>query len=315
MLDRVRPFAILMLWLAWCLGRGVGRAEIAYLTPAADTSLIEIVPAHNFGGSPFFNAGTTQTGTRNHGLLRFEVAAALPAGARISSVELSLEVVGRPADGFAAAVFELRAVRRAWGEGVQVAGSSDHPGLGAPAAEGEADWLECAAGTGAFWTEPGGAWGADVATEVSSEQTIYGVPDSPYVFATSERMVADVQGWLDRPATNFGWMLLPRDESIRFSARRFASREDAGRAPVLTVDYMPPPGFTGVERAGEEVRMKFDLPAGWGCSVETSAAIGPTADWTVVEEVAPPAAATSIVVRARLQSGAHFYRLRLQPPP
>ena len=38
------------------------------------------------------------------------------------------------------------------------------------------------------------------------------------------QMVADVQGWLDNPTTNYGW-ILAGDESGATSAKRFATRE------------------------------------------------------------------------------------------
>ena len=45
-------------------------------------------------------------------------------------------------------------------------------------------------------------------------------------------MVADVQGWLDNPASNFGWLMLG-DETAIVTAKRFDTRESAS-PPVLT---------------------------------------------------------------------------------
>jgi len=53
-------------------------------------------------------------------------------------------------------------------------------------------------------------------------------------------MVADVQGWLDSPATNHGW-LVRGNEGTASTARRFASRQNGfdGFWPRLTVTYTP----------------------------------------------------------------------------
>jgi hypothetical protein len=50
-------------------------------------------------------------------------------------------------------------------------------------------------------------------------------------------MVEDVQGWLDTPSSNFGWILIGPEDSQ--SAKRFDSRENANMQsrPMLTVQY------------------------------------------------------------------------------
>ena len=49
-------------------------------------------------------------------------------------------------------------------------------------------------------------------------------------------MVADVQGWLDNPASNFGWLMLG-DESTNLTAKRFDTRESTS-PPVLAITYI-----------------------------------------------------------------------------
>ena len=50
--------------------------------------------------------------------------------------------------------------------------------------------------------------------------------------------MADVQRWLDDPATNFGWLLLG-DESENQTTKRFDSKEnpDQEDRPILTVEF------------------------------------------------------------------------------
>jgi hypothetical protein len=55
-------------------------------------------------------------------------------------------------------------------------------------------------------------------------------------------MVADVQGWLTNPATNFGWMVLGNEAEVQ-SFRSFHAREatNAALRPALTVTFTPVP--------------------------------------------------------------------------
>jgi len=51
--------------------------------------------------------------------------------------------------------------------------------------------------------------------------------------------VADVQSWVDNPASNFGWMLMSESEDVPGTARRFGSRETSP-VPTLVVTFAPP---------------------------------------------------------------------------
>jgi len=53
-------------------------------------------------------------------------------------------------------------------------------------------------------------------------------------------MVADVQGWLDQPATNFGWILIG-NEAAPTTTKRFDTRESpiSSNRPVLEVAFTP----------------------------------------------------------------------------
>jgi hypothetical protein len=50
-----------------------------------------------------------------------------------------------------------------------------------------------------------------------------------------------VQGWVEEPETNFGWILIG-DEVTRATSKRFSSREDpiVANRPQLTVNFTPP---------------------------------------------------------------------------
>lgn len=229
------PLSFGLLALSFCSFDA--RADTVSLHPSADTTLLEYFSGNNFGGQAWFNAGTTQNGPRNRGLVRFDIAGAVPVGATINSVSLTLEVTGQPVDGDAPSTFGLHRMLVDWGEGT---GTGNPPLLGRPALPGEANWNERLAGS-APWAAPGGLAGVDFAALRSGDAYVYGVIFSPYTFFTAPGLISDVQSWLDQPASNFGWMMMTQDETANFSARRFASREDPFRAPILEIDFTPVP--------------------------------------------------------------------------
>jgi hypothetical protein len=53
-------------------------------------------------------------------------------------------------------------------------------------------------------------------------------------------MVSDVQGWIENPASNFGWMLVNAQETTPATFRAFYSHETATAAlrPQLSLTYV-----------------------------------------------------------------------------
>src|SRR5205814_10629154 len=139
--------------------------------------------------------------TRHRGLFRFDIAGQIPRRSEIIRVDFVVEVTGQPKDGFTPASFGLHRVARPSGEGDKASPDPTHPGLGAPATAGEATWNSRFAFSTNTWMTPGGAVTGDYSPEVSAETTVYGPGDSPYTFASMPALVADVQAWLDSPAT------------------------------------------------------------------------------------------------------------------
>ena len=99
-------------------------------------------------------------------------------------------------------------------------------GDGAPATTNDATWRHRFFDT-IFWTTEGG----DFSGTVSASQSVGAV--GMYTWSSSQ-MRADVQSWLDDPASNFGWLVLG-DESEIATAKRFDTRESAS-PPVLTIN-------------------------------------------------------------------------------
>ena len=178
------------------LGPAAGHADTISLLPVADTTLIEFAPDNNLGGADFFNAGTAGNGNRNRALMLFDPTELIPAGAVITSAQLSLLVVRQPNTGLQNSTFSLRRLLQSWAEGAQVPGE-DGPGIGAPALPEEATLNDRFSG-GTLWAQPGGQAGVDFSTTMSSLAFVGGMGDE-IIFASGPALIADVQFWLDNP--------------------------------------------------------------------------------------------------------------------
>jgi hypothetical protein len=220
-------------------------ADIVVLQPSADTTLIAAAPDNNLGGADFFNGGTTGLSTANRGLLFYDLSSAIPPGAIVTSAELSLSIVRQPNSGIRHSLFSVRRMFQSWAEGAQ--GFEDSPGLGLPAAAGEATWNHRFAG-GAVWSQPGGQEGVDFSPVLSSTALVGSLGDDIF-FTSSPELVADLQAWLDNPASNFGWMIKTESEEMNKTARSFASRE-SGFGPTLTVNFVTVPEPSVLSLAG-----------------------------------------------------------------
>jgi hypothetical protein len=191
-----------------------------------DTTLIESPDGGlaNGAGPDLFAGRTNQSeGARRRALLVFDVAGQLPPGAVIHSARL---VLAASQTREAPVTLALHRVLGAWSEGP----ASAEGGRGAPASTGDATWLHARFDT-ASWATPGG----DFAATPSAAQSVAG--EGFYVWS-SPGLTADVQGWLDDPARNFGWVLVGA-EAIPGSVKRFGSRENTDPAlqPVLEVEF------------------------------------------------------------------------------
>ena len=204
-------------------------AQLANINPIKDNTLYQYDPVEgdvsNALGNHFF-AGATGTAELRRGVLAFDIAGNVPAGSTILGVTLSLNMSRTPTG--TARTVELHKLLADWGEGTSVAPGEE--GEGAPATTNDATWRHRFFDT-IFWTTEGG----DFSATVSADQSVG--PVGVYTWSSSQ-MRADVQSWLDDPASNFGWLVLG-DESEIATAKRFDTRESAS-PPVLTIQFRPP---------------------------------------------------------------------------
>ena len=168
------------------------------------------------------------------GLMAFDIAGSIPAGSSITGVSLELLITNSNDD--QSRDYTLHSVDQDWGEGATVANG----GNGAPALPGDATWLHTFSDT-AFWNTPGGDFNATASATSAVSQTA----GSTAVW-DSAGLVSDVQGWLDSPSSNFGWILIG-DEINDRTARGFGSRDSVTSAgPMLTVTFETVPEPSGL---------------------------------------------------------------------
>jgi hypothetical protein len=203
-------------------------AATVTLHPTQDTAIYSAFPTFNFGGGTTITAGGRPMGGESRGLLLFDIRGSLPAGALIQSASLQMTVVGTPSSGAVNSVFDLNTLSASWAEGT----GSDRGG--SPAGPNAATWNNRFGTSGSPWTTPGG----DFSSSISAFVSILG--DGVYTFR-SPALATDVQGWLNNPATDFGWMLRSESELTSRTIRRFGSHEDIGNSPVLSIQYVMVP--------------------------------------------------------------------------
>jgi hypothetical protein len=312
MVRFLRCFLLFATALAWVSGGSEQvHGSTVVLMPVADTTLIELSPENNLGSAPFVNAGTTGLNTRNRGLFRFDPGSSIPAGSKILSATLIIEVTFEPRSGGQASAFALHRLLKDWGEGDKPS-DAGAPGLGFTATANEATWRDRFAFADQPWSVPGGSAGVDFVLSPSAEEFVYGVDDSPYEFGPSAALRDDVQFWLDQPNENFGWILISRSEEVRFTARRFGSREDPLNAPQLVVQFVSPPVLSITPESSGEVRLQFRAAPGVEYLVESTPGLLP-ANWSTVTNVFFPQS-TEVELKEATTGSQRFYRVTIPDP-
>ncbi|MCI0536822.1 MAG: DNRLRE domain-containing protein [Verrucomicrobiales bacterium] len=282
-----------------------GRGETIELKPTADTTLFQRSPDNNLGAVDSLAVGGIATGPLARALLKFDVAASLPANAKITSARLAFEVVKVPTSGGRPSDFRLHRFLQAWNEGRKAGGP-----MGAAATEGESTWNFRVHPT-IRWSQPGGGAPVEFPATPSASVRIGGV--GRYEMASTSGLVADVQAWLTEPASNFGWILISQAERTPETARRIATREASARGPVLTIEYTTSPSaplhIDRFEIVANEFRLHFTAEPNQSHQVEFSETLT-ASGWSTLTNLAPFVMPTDVVVSDGANRPQRFYRLR-----
>jgi hypothetical protein len=217
--------------------------EVRVLEPVKDNTLYESAKgALSNGAGQHLFAGTTNQGFLRRGLIAFDIAGTVPADSTIDAITLTLNM-SKTNENAGTQTISVHRVLADWGEGSSNASGDEESGTSAAA--GDATWLShsweephcwwnyCIFPPGTLWSTAGG----DFAPTASGSQSVGDIGAYSW---SSTQMVADVQGWLDTPTGNFGW-LLKGNEAASQTAKRFDSREHptVANRPTLTVEYTP----------------------------------------------------------------------------
>jgi hypothetical protein len=227
---RVAP-SLVGLATVLAIAPAVARADIVTVAASLDNTIFSEDGGLSNGAGDYFFAGRTKgtDGTElRRGLVAFDVAGALPPGATINSVTLTLYMSRtRTQD----ETVDLHRILADWGEGTSHADGEE--GKGAAATAGDATWSH-RLWPGTAWSSPGGDFAAS-----PSASAVVGGQNGDYSWS-SAGMVTDVQSWLDSPSSNYGWILIGNEVDTRV-VKRFNSDEssDANRRPELEIDFTP----------------------------------------------------------------------------
>ena len=207
------------------------QVSTATLNPSKDNTIFSELTSNSDAGGKL-TAGRTNVGNLRRALLGFNAAGALPAGAIVTSAQLTLNLNQTTAA--ADASMSLYRLTQDWGEGTSDP-SGSAGGAGVAATVGDATWTArfYDPATPTLWSTAGGSYNA-----TPSATATVGPALGVYTW-TAALLASDVQIWVTTPATNFGWILVG-DEATNQSARRFDSRESAANLrPVLALNYNP----------------------------------------------------------------------------
>jgi hypothetical protein len=204
------------------------------VTPTKDNSIFSEGNNLSDGAGLFFYVGRTNNSAAvqvRRALIRFDVSS-VPANAQIQSVKLTLTTLKAAGNNTTPHNFTLHKLLNNWGEG-----TSSGLGNGSPATTKDATWQNT------FY--PSSNWiinGGDFVNTASAATVgiLNELTEWSSIQAGNIQMLNDVNAWVADVNTNFGW-LIKGEESVRGSAKAFASREGLSVYPrTLTIYYSLP---------------------------------------------------------------------------
>ena len=236
--------------LAYCCSATVQATEVT-VDAAQDTTIFQNNVNNSDGGGPGIFVGANGTGSTRRGLISFNVSSFVPAGAIITNVQLTLTLGVTSAGGPGSATIGLFDLTQNWGQGTNgsTATGIGGTGQGYAANPGDATW-DAAFYPSTLWNNPGGDHLSSASASLLVSGTTVG---TSYNWLSTPQLVADVQGWLNTPTTNYGWELINADETDSNTLYGFYSSESdnahfggsASQVPALEVTYTVPEPASG----------------------------------------------------------------------
>lgn len=270
-------------------GDEVNAATIT-LSASEDTYISEHFPGPN--GMAFDmvigTQGSSSGFAKNRGLIKFDLSA-ISADAVINSVSLRLTVNDSSSHGSGpASNFHLHHLMVEW-------------------AEKDSTWFTRLAPT-TSWGVPGGEPDTDYASASSASTVIDG--GGTYTFTSTTGLVADVTLWINAPGSNEGWLVKTEDESVGFTAGRFASSNSGVGGPELVVDYSLPVSLriNSAQVDGRGFCLSFTAQQGKAYVIERREMLDSGA-WTAIRHLPPAETTGEVEVCDPVGTSNAFYRV------
>lgn len=228
--------AALAIYLALAALSAQAGAATVVLGAGKVSTIFENQPGNSIGKGPAVFIGGDASGSPRRGLIDFNLAANIPAGATITGVQLTLFLEGIAGADSTPREIDLHRITADWAHGPTGLGVTQIDGTdqGFPAIPPSPTWYERRYQQNQPWATPGG----DFSATVSASSLIGQAAGGAYSWSSAQ-MVADAQAMLDAPSTNQGWELLNADEWSANSYRVFYTQawDDTALRPQLQVSY------------------------------------------------------------------------------
>lgn len=207
--------------------------SVASSFPADANSVLYEKSGHAYNGGELVVGRVSGTEEeRRRTLVRFDLEEQLPDDALVFEASLVMYAASfGPERGEGTLETRVHRLLGPWQEGSRAV-PSDADGT-APD-EGDATWLD-RSWPDVQWTTPGGDYSSDPSATLSIGQEF---PVAGLVEWTSESLIEDVQGWIEDPDSNHGWIILG-DESAPGRTINFRNRyaRSAVQHPTLKIRY------------------------------------------------------------------------------
>jgi len=194
--------------------------------PAAKDNTIYSESDSSNGAGSFLFSGTTNVGNDRRALIKFDFSLLQP-GDSIVSASLKLYLSRTISGDLSVGLYKMK---KDWGESTSDAKFEE--GGGATPLPGDATW-----NFAFFDTTQWGTAGGDYKGNASAEAIVGS--DTGYYTWTGDTLISDIRSWVQRPDSNFGWILIIQDQDAQTS-KRFNSAENDKFKPQLVLELTRP---------------------------------------------------------------------------